>query len=51
MHTLLRAEEIKRDKGRHGAAKTAAKKHMKELQGVVGGDRASRNKRLEDVDL
>jgi hypothetical protein len=51
MHTLLRAEEIRADKSRHSAAQGAARKHMKELKAVVGGDRAARNKRLEDVDL
>lgn len=51
MHTLLRAEEIRRDKGRHSAAQGAAKKHMKELKSVVGGESAARRKRLENVDL
>jgi hypothetical protein len=51
LHTLSRAEEIRRDSARLKAAQGEARKQMVALQKVAGGDKAARAERLKDVEL
>lgn len=51
LETLSRAQEIAQDKARLRNAQAEAKKQIKGLQEVAGGDRAARRKRLEGVKL
>jgi hypothetical protein len=51
LSTLSRAAEIAADRQRLSAARAEAKKQMKSLATVAGGQRQRRRTRLEDVEL
>jgi len=48
MHTLIAANRIKADKGRHAKAKAAAKQHLAHLKAVVKGDGADGDAGAQD---
>jgi len=48
MNTLIAANKIKADKGRHAKAKAAAKQHLAHLKKVVTGDGADGDAGMQD---